>query len=739
MQQTTVTISDTSFAKRRGDLMKLISSLRSLGAQAELDLPRIVCIGSQSAGKSSLIEAISQIHVPRDSGTCTRYAAFPPLTKPDGKWSATITLRIEFDDAGKRLPAPETCVFGQDICDTSAVEPALRRAQAAVLNWGIRPCHDFLSMDDAELRAQSGLKFSKNVVCITISGPKLTDLATTLTFRTGLIQNAEEDMINLVESTVTEQIKGNSIILVTIPMSDDLENQKAALLAKREDAAGSRTIGVLTKPDMLTAGASRSKQAWLDIIEGRKQVLKHGYYCTRQPEDSDRINNITFDQARQNEANFFQNTSPWSTSLHTDRFGTLKLTEKLSNLLSEKINESLPQLQAEVRKALDETNSQLARLPPALSGDPSSNLMALVTQFCATFDGYAEGRRNCERLVQENLKTYRTFKLAIRCSAPDFRPFECKDDDNEDTDISRQITEIVGDEPLPEKTESLSSPSPVYLEEVRDHLLRAKTRELPYNTPFPAKVSLIEEFTKTWEAPVEDCFEDVKNRIDDFLKDLIKKDFGRFFDLETQVRELVNAQVDICTNNTKAILSTILECELSPFTQNSHYYQTCRGKFLAHFRAVRAEYLERKSSQEERADSEHGNTLGSRITPLLQREALAALAKLGHHVQASDLQKLIPSDPWEEEMTVAAEVRSYYQTSYKRIIDNVPMIIDNTFFRRLSRGLLNALILGLGFSDPKTAASYLCEDKNVVEKREELLSRKKRLDNVRRELSRFGY
>ncbi|KAF8522771.1 hypothetical protein BU17DRAFT_32641, partial [Hysterangium stoloniferum] len=361
--------------------------------------------------------------------------------------------------------------------------------------------------------------------------------------------------------------------------------------------------------------------------------------------------------------NFFQNTSPWSTSPHTDCFGTRKLTEKLRNLLSEKINESLPQLQAEVRKALDETNAQLGKLPPALSGDPSSNLMAIVTQFCATVDGYTEGKRNCERLVQENLRTYTKFELAIRRSAPDFRPFEF-DHNNEDTGISRQIVEIDGDELHPNEAELLNSP--IYLAEVRDHLLRSKTRELPNSTPFPAKVSLIEEFTKTWEAPVENCFEDVKDRIDDFLKDLITKDFGRFFNLETQVRELVNAQVDICTNNTKPILLTILECELSPFTQNSHYYQTCREKFLAHFRAVRAEYLNRKSSQGERAIPEYKNThTVDRYTYLLQKEALAALAKLGHHVQISDLQKLIPSDPWEEEMTVAAEVRSYYQTSYK--------------------------------------------------------------------------
>ncbi len=41
-------------------------------AQVDIDLPQIAVIGSQSAGKSSLIESISGITLPRAAGTCTR-------------------------------------------------------------------------------------------------------------------------------------------------------------------------------------------------------------------------------------------------------------------------------------------------------------------------------------------------------------------------------------------------------------------------------------------------------------------------------------------------------------------------------------------------------------------------------------------------------------------------------------------------------------------------------------------
>ncbi len=77
----------------------------------------------------------------------------------------------------------------------------------------------------------------------------------------GIVANADDDTVRLVEDLVISNIKGNCLILVTLPMSgtylrdirlvphtqpamlDDIENQKAARLAKQEDPSGIRTIG----------------------------------------------------------------------------------------------------------------------------------------------------------------------------------------------------------------------------------------------------------------------------------------------------------------------------------------------------------------------------------------------------------------------------------------------------------------------------------------------------------------
>ncbi|CAL1697635.1 unnamed protein product [Somion occarium] len=76
-------ISGSDYAARTQCLIMLITDLRALGAQADFNLPRIAVIGNQSVGKSSLVEAISGITLPRASGTCTRKAKFP-LSAPFG-------------------------------------------------------------------------------------------------------------------------------------------------------------------------------------------------------------------------------------------------------------------------------------------------------------------------------------------------------------------------------------------------------------------------------------------------------------------------------------------------------------------------------------------------------------------------------------------------------------------------------------------------------------------------------
>lgn len=96
----------------------------------------------------------------------------------------------------------------------------------------------------------------------------------------------------------------------------------------------------MTKPDMLTAGSTKARDLWLDVIEGRKHSLTHGYYCTRQPDDAERSNGISSAGARTAEVDYFSKTAPWGNSGHKHRFGTSNLIATLSVLLVQIIKDT---------------------------------------------------------------------------------------------------------------------------------------------------------------------------------------------------------------------------------------------------------------------------------------------------------------------------------------------------------------------------------------------------------------
>ncbi|THH23246.1 hypothetical protein EUX98_g7932, partial [Antrodiella citrinella] len=137
-----------------------------------------------------------------------------------------------------------------------------------------------------------------------------------------------EAVKNMVKTHIANE---NTLILLTITMRDDIDNQGAADLAHLADPTGSRTIGVLTKPDTVLRGEHAN---WLRVLDGVSHPLKLGYFVTKQPSPEELEEDLSFLTVRERETFFFAETSPWKdrTDLHP-RFGTPKLTQELSKVL----------------------------------------------------------------------------------------------------------------------------------------------------------------------------------------------------------------------------------------------------------------------------------------------------------------------------------------------------------------------------------------------------------------------
>lgn len=843
---------DSGYVTRRKELLALLKKLRAIGSQNELDLPRIAVIGNQSAGKSSVVEAISGITVPRDAGTCTRCPMECRLSSST-TWTCQIFIRREFDKSGRLLDKVSELPFGDPIRNKDQLEFALWRAQVAVLNPHL-PLSSFLAHSGDQLCkhpfvSKDTLSFSRDTICVDLEGPELTELA--FVDLPGLIQNAPSKIVHLVEDMVISYIKGNCLILVAMPMTDDIENQKALQLARQVDRDGQRTIGVLTKPDMLSPGSTKARNLWLDVIEGRRHPLVHGYYCTRQPDDMERMSKVSFRKARSAETEFFESTHPWSKSNHKDRFGTDHLVSALSKLLVEIIDSALPRIRSETSRKLEECLSDHVRLPKPVDDDPPAYILRLLNNFCDQMQRHIKGSIDDNMLIHRNRDAFVAFKRAIRQTAPNFIPV-LKGKETGDLRVAG--------------VDELSEAEPMYLSDMKRHVQKSVTRELPNNIPFQAKEVLILQFQADWKVAVDKCFSAVRRSVQDAIELTLKAVFGRYENLEKHMRILILEIIQQHQEKCLSMLEPILKVEMTPYTQNCHYLSESCDKWLGLYRNYRVKYKNRPPTKLRRVELEVTSAspvlassmpqftfsapmTSSRQLPLSarlqsprtsrrrkgirefvpppgsnlrsesdcelesdtettlqssgsssaaaagskkdtsladaksnpkkrtlnppstsesesdgeddgnckQREAeyvdsqekeaqlksvLAQLATLGYTgVTADDLDKLNKVDEYETELNVMAEVRGYFQIAYKRIIDNVPSLIDLMFVKAIGDQMQDSLVRKLDLfsrSGNENCAMLLEESSIIAEKRKELMARQEKLEEVNRALQTFG-
>jgi GTPase SAR1 family protein len=152
-------------------LNKIIHELVDTGCEAIVRLPRIAVIGNQSSGKSSLIEAICQIEVPRGNGACTRCpmeVRLSTLNHPE--WSGKIWLKKEVRNENGDTQWHQQLFTA--VTDREEVLLALRRAQLALLNPSKDPSYFLRFSDSACNEAAPGAetKFSSNIVVLDITG-----------------------------------------------------------------------------------------------------------------------------------------------------------------------------------------------------------------------------------------------------------------------------------------------------------------------------------------------------------------------------------------------------------------------------------------------------------------------------------------------------------------------------------------------------------------------------------------
>jgi dynamin 1-like protein len=194
----------------------------------------------------------------------------------------------------------------------------------------------------------------------------------------------EKQTRNLISEYIA---KPNSIILAVSPANVDIVNSEALKLARHVDPLGRRTIGVLTKVDLMDHGTNA-----LDILSGRVYPLKLGFIGVVNRSQQDIQGNKSLAEALKSESEFFKHHPAYRNM--ANRCGTQFLAKSLNTTLMAHIRERLPDIKARLNTLMGQTQQELASYGDMhFSGKEhrGSLVLQLMTRFASSFISSIDG------------------------------------------------------------------------------------------------------------------------------------------------------------------------------------------------------------------------------------------------------------------------------------------------------------------------------------------------------------
>ncbi|XP_028979141.1 dynamin-3 isoform X3 [Esox lucius] len=339
------------------DLIPLINKLQdafsSIGQSCNLDLPQIAVVGGQSAGKSSVLENfVGRDFLPRGSGIVTRRPLILQLCFNKAEYAEFLHCKgkkfVDFEEVRAEIEAETDRITGS--------------------NKGISPI-------PINLRV-----YSPHVLNLTlIDLPGMTKVA---------VGDQPLDIEHQIRDMLLQFItKESCLILAVTPANQDLANSDALKIAKEVDPQGLRTIGVITKLDLMDEGTDAK-----DILENKLLPLRRGYIgvVNRSQKDIDGKKDIRAALAA--ERKFFLSHPAYRHM--AERMGTPHLQKQLNQQLTNHIRDTLPGLRSKLQSQLLSLEKEVEEYKNFRPDDPTRKtkaLLQMVQQFGVDFEKRIEG------------------------------------------------------------------------------------------------------------------------------------------------------------------------------------------------------------------------------------------------------------------------------------------------------------------------------------------------------------
>ena len=507
MSKDTQEDNDNVLFKKLRKLINLIDQLRDCGVNEYIKLPRICSLGTQSSGKSSVLESIVGLDfLPRGDGVVTRRPlelrlchinSGEPWAVFEERKGKKFTDFIKVRETIEAL-TDEVCGKDKNILD-----------KPIVLNVYSQTCPDLTLVD------------LPGVTRVPIEGqPK----------------NIEEITKNMCRRYAEDPL---TIILCVIAANSDIATSDGLKLAKEIDTTGSRTLGVLTKLDIMDAGTDARKALMNEEIP-----LKLGYVGVKNRSKLDLNNKISMAESSRKEREFFK-SHPVYKNLPAGHLGTDVLINKLTKIYFRIIRENLPRIIKAINDRVKTAEEELASLGQPMPTDDAGKMSLLwnmINEYCDIFRNVLQGKYSNKRLAFLEGEGGFKIKLLFKKLLEEF------------TGVDYKATKEYTDEKI-------------------DYALTIHEGDsIPGFPSVDAFIYLLRPQLEKLKDPIEDIFNEVFQYIDFLSGKILEKTFTRF-------PQAVNDMTDLVTNylleereKTKYIIDSVVDMEINYLFTNDREY-----------------------------------------------------------------------------------------------------------------------------------------------------------------------
>ena len=617
--------SDNVLFKKLRKLINLIDQLRDVGVNEYIKLPRICSLGTQSAGKSSVLESIVGLDfLPRGDGVVTRRPlelrlchinSGEPWAIFEERKGQKFTDFIKVRETIEAL-TDEVCGKDKNILD-----------KPIVLNVYSQTCPDLTLVD------------LPGVTRVPIQGqPK----------------NIEEITKNMAIRYIEDPL---TIILCVIAANSDIATSDGLKLAKEIDTTGSRTLGVLTKLDIMDAGTDARKALMNEEIP-----LKLGYVGVKNRSKQDLLNKLSMAETAKREREFFK-TNPAYKNLPAGHLGTNVLINKLTKIYFRIIRENLPRIVKAINERLKTAEEELQGLGQPMPTDDAGKMSLLwnmINEYCDIFRNVLQGKYTNKRL--SFLDGEGGFKIKIL--------------------YKKLLEEFTGNYKATEE----------YDDEKIDYALTIHEGDsIPGFPSVDAFVYLLRPQLEKLKEPIEECFNEVFQYIDFLSGKILEKTFTRFPQAVNDMTDLVTNYLSEEREKTKYIIDSVVEMEIN-------YLFTNDKEYLDNFTAFIPKHQKSQQMQNNAQNNQGQNKNNQDINEIKPQPPV-------------DAKKLFIKE-------IRNRIEAYFKLIVRNLRDMIPKIMGNYLIKEIEENMQLKLYNKL--YNAKEMTDLLNEPESVAERRKEL-------------------